>query len=121
MGVSFLVALGSTLGRSFRGYLWSSWAPFRILGVAFLIGSSLGPLSLVPPLPFLGCFLGDLSAFYILHYMIHYERPIGFTAYRFLALAAAVGKCPHFVGDMRHEQCANSKPFCFTTVYIQPL
>ena len=63
------------------------------------------------PLPcpspsFLGCFFGDLSALYILHYMIHYECPIGFTAYRFLTLAAAWVSDPT-LGDLHHVQFAS--------------
>ena len=70
------------------------------------------------PLPcpspsFLGCFLGDLSALYILHYMIHYECPIGFTAYRFLTWAAAWVSDPNWV---THLSC-NKAAVLFTASY----
>ena len=56
--VLFLLAFGSTLSRSFCGYLWSSWAPFRILVLHFGLVPPLGSLSLVPPLPFWAPFSG---------------------------------------------------------------
>ena len=106
LGVLLFVGPRSHFGSLF---LWLSLVflgTFPHFGVALWLGSSLGP-PLPCPFPcFLGCFLGCLSAIYILHILIYDECPIGFTAYRFLTLAAAVGKCPHSVGDKRHEQFA---------------
>ena len=96
--VLFLLAFGSTLGRSFCGFLWSSWAPFRILVLH----------------------LGDLSAIYILHYMIYYECPIGFTAYRFLTLAAAWVSAPTLWVTCLTSSLQKAAVL-FTTVYIQPV
>ena len=112
LGVLLFAGPRSRFGSLF---LWLSLVflgTFPHFGVALWLGSSLGPPLPYPSPCFLGCFLGYLPVIYILHYMIYHECPIGFTAYRFLTLAAAEGKCPHFVGDMRHEQFANKLPFC---------
>ena len=118
MAVLFLLAFGSTLGRSFCGYLWSSWAPFRILVLHFSLVLPPGPLSLVPPLAFWVAFLGQLSVFsitlYILHIMISDGRPIGFTANKFLALAAAQVSAPTqwVTCFMNSLQFAARRKFC---------
>ena len=64
--------------------------------------ASAWPLVVFAPL---GCSRSRLSSRHKLCINLD-ECPIGSTAYRFLALAVAVGKCPHSVGDKRHEQFA---------------